>query len=148
MAATVLVQMKSRAVDENGVPMETGFTSRGSLTEEDGIRVLRFTERLRDEAGEETERNTELRLDPDGIGMRQSGGFGFDGVIFRAGERCGAVYHTPFGEMDMTLLVDRAEHMTTPAGGRISLRYALEQDGEPTVMALDIRYARVDRFRA
>ena len=148
MAVTVLVQMKSRATDADGAKQETSSTSRGSLTLEHGVRVLRFTERLRDGEGAAVERETELQLLPDGIRMRQKGGFGFDEVAFRAGERCQAVYHTPFGDMDMTLRVDQAACTQTPNGGRISLRYALEQGDAPTAMELTIRYARVDGFRA
>lgn len=73
---------------------------------------------------------TTFRIAPDRITLRREGTLNSD-MIFQEGQKHVSLYETPYGGLMLGVNTHRAKADLGTAGGRLSIRYALEVDSQP-----------------
>ena len=75
-------------------------------------------------------RATTFRIAPDRITLRREGTLNSE-MIFQEGQKHVSLYETPYGGLMLGVNTHRAKADLGTAGGRLSIRYALEVDSQP-----------------
>ena len=73
---------------------------------------------------------TTFRIAPDRITLRREGTLNSE-MIFQEGQKHVSLYETPYGGLMLGVNTHRAKADLGTAGGRLSIRYALEVDSQP-----------------
>ena len=73
---------------------------------------------------------TTFRIAPDRITLRREGTLNSE-MIFQEGQKHVSLYETPYGGLILGVNTHRAKADLGTAGGRLSIRYALEVDSQP-----------------
>ena len=73
---------------------------------------------------------TTFRVAPDRITLRREGTLNSE-MIFQEGQKHVSLYETPYGGLMLGVNTHRAKADLGTAGGRLSIRYALEVDSQP-----------------
>lgn len=128
----VLISIMSSDSGEDGEPISVQMP--GTAEIRPGDTVLRYTEYLDPEdAGTSMRTEVTLRARPGYAVMQRKGAFGIM-MIFETGQRRGTLYHTPYGDMPVSVRAKTVETERTDGAGSVRLIYELALQGGPSAL--------------
>ena len=138
----ILINLSALA-SYNGVPGDPAqlVTTGRLIPARDGA-LLTYPEVLQDETGDTSEAEVELVLRRDQITMNRVGDFSST-MHFRRNKRFETKYHTPYGDMNMSLMTREARWTGKPEAGSVHLCYDVSMQGSyATTNEIHLEYWR------
>ena len=134
----VWVTLRTSGIDPDGyAEEEQTLRFPGRLTENGGAYLLHYTERIEDTSDTEVH----LRLRPGKVMMMRQGDYSVS-LIFEVGKHYEGVYHTPFGDLDITVETLMLSKHISAKQGDVLIRYDESVSGQPAgARTMRISYA-------
>ena len=133
----VLLQIKGyQSHAESGEEDEVNLLTQGTLTKEDGVYVIAYTDT--DENGGE-DITTRIKVDGNSVIMQKCGGVQTE-FVFEQSKLYETVYKTVLGEMSMSVLPTLINTKLGEKEGNIDLEYVMNIAGVQVVNRLSLSY--------
>jgi uncharacterized beta-barrel protein YwiB (DUF1934 family) len=121
---------------EDGEEDSLELLTEGLLTRQDDTYVIEYDES--EMSGMENTR-TRVILEGDKVWLQRTGATE-SRFEFNRSQRYEAVYETPYGPLQMSIMPTRVRSDITDSGGRIGLEYVIQVGGQSALNKLDIKY--------
>ena len=127
MEKDVIISIKGTQKYDGGEPGAVELVTAGRLAQDEaGYTLSNQESELTGLEGT----TTTFRIAPDRITLRREGTLNSE-MIFQEGQKHVSLYETPYGGLILGVNTHRAKADLGTAGGRRSIRYALEVDSQP-----------------
>ena len=127
MEKDVIISIKGTQKYDGGEPGAVELVTAGRLAQDEAGYTLSYQE---SELTGLEGTTTTFRVAPDRITLRREGTLNSE-MIFQEGQKHVSLYETPYGGLMLGVNTHRAKADLGTAGGRLSIRYALEVDSQP-----------------
>ena len=127
MEKDVIISIKGTQKYDGGEPGAVELVTAGRLAQDEAGYTLSYQE---SELTGLEGTTTTFRIAPDRITLRREGTLNSE-MIFQEGQKHVSLYETPYGGLMLGVNTHRAKADLGTAGGRLSIRYALEVDSQP-----------------
>ena len=137
----ILLSMLSASRPDPGEePQSIRTMTSGTLTEENGGYTIRYRETLQDDTGGTVSRDVTLFVSPHRAMMESVGPYGMT-MVFQRGLHYDGIYHTPFGDMPISLQTTRMSVVMDPRLGSLKVTYQLDTQGSyATMMDIELHW--------
>ena len=127
MEKNVIISIKGVQRLEDADPDTMELVTEGRLEQDGNSYTLSY---LESELTGLEGTTTTFRIAPDRITLRRAATLNSE-MIFQEGQKHVSLYETPYGGLMLGVNTHRAKADLGTAGGRLSIRYALEVDSQP-----------------